>query len=105
MAAVSSPDDPPPPEVAEGLAAALDISRPIADRLAAIEAFAKEAPDAAKLRSLRLAERIGEPRAIHEAAGVALAKIEHQGVRVSQLDMANISEAAYIAYDEWRPSQ
>jgi len=52
---------------------------------------------------LAVAERTAESRPILEAAGVGLAKIERRGVKVSELDMRNMCEVAFLAWDAWRP--
>jgi hypothetical protein len=66
-----------PKEPRELTTIALDSTRSIAERLAAVDALITQAPVAAKLVMLSLAEKTGEPREILEAAGIALARIEH----------------------------
>ena len=57
-----------PKEPRELTTIALDSTRSIAERLAAIDALIAQAPEAAKLVTLSLAEKTGEPREILEAA-------------------------------------
>jgi hypothetical protein len=83
----------------------LDSTRPLAERLAAIDALVDQASEAAKQTMLRLSERTTEPREILHAAGTGLARMEHSGVRVSNFDMRDMSEVAYLAWDAWRPSE
>jgi hypothetical protein len=83
----------------------LDSTRPLAERLAAIDALVDRPSEAAKQAMLRLSERTTEPREILHAAGTGLARMEHSGVRVSNFDMRDMSEVAYLAWDEWRPSE
>jgi hypothetical protein len=83
----------------------LDSSRPIVERLAAIEVLVDQAPETAKLVMLSLGERVSEPREVLEAAGVGLARVEHSGVTISEFDLRDMSEVAFIAWHQWRPAQ
>jgi len=83
----------------------LDSTRPPAERLSAIDALVDQPSEAAKQAMLRLSERKTEPREILHAAGTGLARMEHSGVRVSNFDMRDMSEVAYLAWDEWRSSE
>lgn len=85
-----------PKKPTELTAVSLDSTRPVADRMAAMDALIEQAPEAAKVVMLSVAERTGEPRQILEAAGIGLARIEHNsGVRVSEFDMRDVSEIAF----------
>ena len=83
----------------------LDSSRPIVERLAAIEVLVDQAPETAKLVMLSVGERVSEPREVLEAAGVGLARVEHSGVMISEFDLRDMSEVAFIAWDKWRPAK
>jgi len=83
----------------------LDSSRPIVERLAAIEVLVDQAPETAKLVMLSLGERVSEPREVLEAAGVGLARVDHSGVRISEFDLRDMSEVAFIAWAQWRPTE
>ncbi len=83
----------------------LDSSRPIVERLAAIEVLVDQAPETAKLVMLSLGERASEPREVLEASGVGLARVEHRGVMISEFDLRDMSEVAFIAWDQWRPAE
>ena len=97
--------DPEQQEREELTALILDSSRPIVERLAAIEVLVDQAPETAKLVMLSLGERVSEPREVLEAAGVGLARVEHSGVRISEFDLRDMSEVAFIAWDQWRPAK
>jgi len=84
----------------------LDSSRLIVERLAAIEVLVDQAPKTAKLVMLSLGERVSEPREVLEAAGVGLARVDHSGVRISEFDLRDMSEVAFIAWaNGGRPSR
>lgn len=97
--------DPAQPEREELTALILDPSRPIVERLAAIEALVDQAPETAKVVMLSLGARVSEPREVLEAAGVGLARVDHSGVRISEFDLRDMSEVSFTAWDQWRPRQ
>lgn len=92
-----------PKKPTELTAVSLDSTRPVAERMAAMDALIEQAPEAAKMVMLSVAERTREPRQILEASGIGLARIQRSGVRVSEFDMRDMSEIAFVAYAEWGP--
>jgi hypothetical protein len=90
-------------DIAELIGAWLDSDLSAQGRFAAIDTLIERSPDIAKPVLLAVAERTAEPRLILEAAGMGLARIERSGVKVSEFDMRNMCEVAFLAWDGWRP--
>ena len=102
---MKSGNETPSTDPEELTAVILDSTRPIVERLAAIDALVDQSSETAKLVMLGLSERTAEPREILQAAGTGLAKVHHSGVTVSEFDMRDMSEVAYLAWSEWRPTE
>jgi len=90
-------------DIAELIAIWLDSDLSDDTRLAAVDTLIEKSPEIARPVLLSVAERTSEPLRILEAAGVSLARIEHGGVRVSQFDMRNMCEVAFLAWSSWSP--
>jgi len=91
-------------DIAGLIASCLESDLLLERRLAAIEALIEKSAEIAKPVMLAVAERTTERRLVLEAVGVGLARIEQRGVRVSEFDLRNVSEVAFLAYDGWTPT-
>jgi hypothetical protein len=102
---VKSGTETPSTDPEELAAVILDSTQPIVARSAAIDALIDLSSEAAKLVMLELGGRTAEPREILQAAGIGLARVQHSGVRVSEFDLRDMAEVAFLAWDEWRPTE
>jgi len=81
----------------------LDAARSPQERREAIGELAKVDPASAVEALLRVGERTTEHAEILRAAGTELARLSHQSNEVSEFDMRNLTEIAYLAYCDWIP--
>jgi hypothetical protein len=82
---------------------ALDSSRPVAERIEAISALIETNPGAALPVLLEVGSREEEPAPLLQAVGAGLARIDHEGTRVTQFVMSDLADVAYKAFCDWEP--
>jgi hypothetical protein len=65
--------------------------------------LAKVDPASAVETLLQVGERTSEHAEILRAAGTELARLSHLSKEVSEFDMRDLTEIAYLAYCDWTP--
>jgi hypothetical protein len=81
----------------------LDAGRSPQERCEAMGELAKLDPESAVDALLKVGERATEHAEILRAAGTELARLSHLSKQVSEFDMRNLTEIAYVAYCDWIP--
>jgi hypothetical protein len=88
---------------AEVTVMAMDVQKPMAQRLEAINGLANSGQEAAVRTLLQVAEREGERIEILRASGRGLATLMSRGARLVEFDLRDVQDAAYEAFCDWNP--
>jgi|ERR1022692_1657368 hypothetical protein len=84
---------------------ALDRSKSSEERIGALQSLWVLDPALTKTVLLAIASRENETVDLLEYSGQELARIDHEGVRVTQFDLRDMNPVAYEANFDWMPPE